>query len=230
MLRFTSALLLVGASIAPAHAITIIVNPNATAVTGSSAVVFRDFTTANASGTTLTTITNGTFGVNKTFSDTKFTNPTGQNPGFVNTRDTAVAPLAGMAGDYLAIGRLSSYTFSFIANPISYFSFVFNGVDQNSSLVFSYVGGTTQTFSGRNMLGGAANNLAFGRVNYHTGTGPQILSVMFRRANTGQGAFTVDSFAAAVPEPATWLMMILGFGLVGRQLRRRKAKATLAVA
>lgn len=49
----------------------------------------------------------------------------------------------------------------------------------------------------------------------------------------GDGAFYVTNFSAggpgqvlriaAVPEPATWLMMIAGFGLVGATLRRRQA-------
>lgn len=34
--------------------------------------------------------------------------------------------------------------------------------------------------------------------------------------------------AAAVPEPATWMMMILGFGLIGGALRRRTGKLALA--
>lgn len=45
-------------------------------------------------------------------------------------------------------------------------------------------------------------------------------------------AFEVDNvnFAAAVPEPATWAMMILGFGLVGAAMRRRSSStATTAV-
>ncbi|HEU4683862.1 MAG TPA: PEPxxWA-CTERM sorting domain-containing protein [Nitrospira sp.] len=33
---------------------------------------------------------------------------------------------------------------------------------------------------------------------------------------------TVNGVASAVPEPATWAMMLLGFGAVGFQLRRRK--------
>jgi len=35
----------------------------------------------------------------------------------------------------------------------------------------------------------------------------------------------------AVPEPGTWAMLVLGFGLVGATMRRRKAygkRATLA--
>lgn len=31
--------------------------------------------------------------------------------------------------------------------------------------------------------------------------------------------------APAVPEPATWLMMILGFGMIGRSLRKRRSNA-----
>ncbi|MBY0520051.1 MAG: PEPxxWA-CTERM sorting domain-containing protein, partial [Sphingomonas sp.] len=34
----------------------------------------------------------------------------------------------------------------------------------------------------------------------------------------------------AVPEPATWAMMIGGFGIVGGAMRRRSAKPTLATA
>ncbi len=43
-------------------------------------------------------------------------------------------------------------------------------------------------------------------------------------------AFTRDVVAvnAAVPEPATWAMMILGFGLVGWAARRRRARVAFA--
>lgn len=39
--------------------------------------------------------------------------------------------------------------------------------------------------------------------------------------------FTADA-AAAVPEPATWAMMITGFGLAGSALRRRRSQDLLA--
>jgi hypothetical protein len=43
---------------------------------------------------------------------------------------------------------------------------------------------------------------------------------------TTQAAFEVDNLSVAngVPEPATWAMMLIGFGLVGLQLRRRTVK------
>lgn len=42
-------------------------------------------------------------------------------------------------------------------------------------------------------------------------------------------AFNRADAAGAVPEPATWAMMILGFGMVGYGLRRRKAQVSTNV-
>ena len=51
-------------------------------------------------------------------------------------------------------------------------------------------------------------------------------------ANSGYRFTTADAYRAfatpAVPEPATWMMMILGFGMVGYSLRRRSAKVAFA--
>ena len=41
---------------------------------------------------------------------------------------------------------------------------------------------------------------------------------------------SLDVAAAAVPEPATWAMMIIGFGGVGFAMRRRSRNAAIAVA
>jgi hypothetical protein len=42
----------------------------------------------------------------------------------------------------------------------------------------------------------------------------------------GTGSVTVTPVTTpGVPEPATWAMMILGFGLLGGAIRRRKATA-----
>lgn len=47
----------------------------------------------------------------------------------------------------------------------------------------------------------------------------------------GELSFTVSDVAAvaAVPEPATWLSMIVGFGLIGAAARRRTARPAIAI-
>jgi hypothetical protein len=44
------------------------------------------------------------------------------------------------------------------------------------------------------------------------------------------GSATVVFAAAGVPEPATWAMMILGFGFIGASLRRRRSDEVAALA
>jgi len=41
-------------------------------------------------------------------------------------------------------------------------------------------------------------------------------------------AFRSATVTGAVPEPATWAMMIAGFGLVGGAMRRRSTKVAYA--
>jgi hypothetical protein len=43
---------------------------------------------------------------------------------------------------------------------------------------------------------------------------------------SGTLTFTYEPAASAVPEPATWGMMILGFGMIGASVRRRSAVKT----
>ena len=49
---------------------------------------------------------------------------------------------------------------------------------------------------------------------------------------TGGGSFagTVTILAAAVPEPATWAMMLLGFGAIGLSMRKRRRPVLAQVA
>ena len=46
--------------------------------------------------------------------------------------------------------------------------------------------------------------------------------------NDYNGNFRISSVAGAVPEPASWALMIVGFGMVGVSARRRKASTAVA--
>jgi hypothetical protein len=52
-------------------------------------------------------------------------------------------------------------------------------------------------------------------------TNPQTLFI--KGNSSGGGSYTANVSFAAVPEPATWALMILGFGVVGYSMRRRPA-------
>ena len=50
------------------------------------------------------------------------------------------------------------------------------------------------------------------------------------QANTGGGSLTISQVSGAVPEPATWAMLMLGFGIMGYALRRtRRTKVKTSV-
>jgi hypothetical protein len=45
---------------------------------------------------------------------------------------------------------------------------------------------------------------------------------------SGRSDFGSNGFAGRVPEPASWALLVAGFGLTGAAIRRRRALATAA--
>lgn len=58
-------------------------------------------------------------------------------------------------------------------------------------------------------------------------TGPAFIEPLLPD-DTGSAGGIVDQVRTAVPEPTTWAMMIMGFGLAGAVLRRRRAQVVAA--
>jgi hypothetical protein len=58
------------------------------------------------------------------------------------------------------------------------------------------------------------------------GAGTYTLTVQGTRGDSGAFGGNVAFEAAGVPEPATWAMMLLGFGAIGWQLRRRRGSSS----
>lgn len=139
---------------------------------------------------------------------------------------------AGATGNYAAILGGGSYTVSLPAfAPV--LSFLTGSIDSYNSVTLTLVNTalattnaayqTFQTFTG-SQLGTLDGD---GRITFDTGSSTMLISAA-NFQSTGN-SFEIDNIASAAPEPATWAMMILGFGFAGMALRsRRRGKLALA--
>ena len=63
-----------------------------------------------------------------------------------------------------------------------------------------------------------------------TGVNPAAVVLRFDNGNPALIASSRGQISAPVPEPATWGMMIVGFGVVGATARRRRQSAAISIA
>ncbi|MBL8655959.1 MAG: PEP-CTERM sorting domain-containing protein [Altererythrobacter sp.] len=148
---------------------------------------------------------------------------------YTGTTSIAAQPAFGDQGDqYFAVIGGGSATFSFGAAGASQFGFDLGSADDFNDLLITFVGGGTQLFSGAglNPPGPASGNQNIAATNGRVtifGNGQAIASAKF--ASRGN-SFEFDNIGVtAVPEPATWAMLILGFGVMGGALRRKSRVA-----
>ena len=100
---------------------------------------------------------------------------------------------------------------------------LFNALGATSSVLISFNGGEAQSFdlaNGENFFGFlATGGDTFSTISFDTnGTG--VVDLRQLRVGGIQGA------VAAVPEPGTWAMMLVGFGAVGASMRRNRRRGT----
>ncbi|MES2289973.1 MAG: PEPxxWA-CTERM sorting domain-containing protein [Pseudomonadota bacterium] len=128
----------------------------------------------------------------------------------------------------------STWTINFAAKNA--FSFDLGSLDTFNVLTLLYADGTSQILNGAQIaLGATADGnqvlaSSNGRVIYRvTDATPLIVGARFQ--STGY-SFEFDNLATGniVPEPSTWAMMVLGFGIVGRAMRRRRKNAIASFA
>lgn len=149
----------------------------------------------------------------------------------------AARPAFDSTGNFLAVqnGQTSSVTLG-IPN-VQVLSFVIGSLDGFNEVVLNFLTGPSRTLTGLEVITGnpldsglPGNGNQFstatnGRVFYDTQGLDSIVSFSLISRGT---AFEIDNISTAVPEPATWGMMILAAGMAGTALRRRRNRGAMA--
>jgi PEP-CTERM motif len=108
---------------------------------------------------------------------------------------------------------------------ISDFQFYMGSPDEYNGVVFTFTDGSTLPLAGNAIWGGnppGTGDQSEGfTVSYHF-TGEQVKSIAFTSGTSN--AFEFDKLAGGVPEPASWALMILGFGGAGVALRAQRRR------
>jgi hypothetical protein len=111
-----------------------------------------------------------------------------------------------------------------------YVSFYWGSIDDYNTLELLDSGGNvlhTVTGSGLPAPTAANGNQSAPTSNRRVFFASDAVNIAGFRMTSTSFAFEIDSVAAAVPEPATWAMMVGGFGLMGFAARRRRTTRTV---
>lgn len=144
-----------------------------------------------------------------------------------NTTNTGALPGKGDGSRYLTVlgvapnGGLATIDFG---TSTTGFSIDIGSVDDFNNLTLLFADGSTQLFTGVDLVtiadGDQVLDRTNGRFTFSVEGDQRITGVQL--GSTGY-SFEVDNIAiSAVPEPTTWAMMLAGFGMVGFGLRSRR--------
>lgn len=138
---------------------------------------------------------------------------------------------AGDTSRYLYVSSTLGSTMALLTTPaLNRVSFYWGSIDKyNTVQVLGTGGSVLSTFTGADWPpanGNQTSPASNGRVYFAAQGNERITGLRF--ASSGV-ALELDTVAGVVPEPATWAMFVVGFGLVGASVRRRNRK-TVSVA
>jgi hypothetical protein len=131
---------------------------------------------------------------------------------------------------YLSVLGGGSATINF-ASAVSAFQFDWGSIDSFNTLRINSTGADPIIVPGGNFTNAADGNQVSpgtnGLFTIWSTAGETFTSINL--SSTGN-SFEIDNLAVGVPEPATWAMMILGFGGVGVTMRKRRSVLALQTA
>ena len=149
-----------------------------------------------------------------------------------NNGTTSAAPF----GDTTQYGYISTDNtpITFNTSSLGSFnqvSFLWGSIDPYNTVSFLAGSTVVGSFTGTSIDAGAAAAVATRYVTFQIAPSlvGKITGISF---SSPQAAFEIDDLAVgnAVPEAATWAMMMVGLGVAGASLRRRKASVRYAAA
>lgn len=182
---------------------------------GGGSGPFQSLSNAGLAGGAVATLSGGTvYNSDKPFADI----PAG---GVFESKFLAAGPTSG-----------NTATLSFTA-PISYLSFLWGSPDTYNRLTINSTSGT-YNFTAAGMSFPVTNgDQSFSQyVRFATNAPGELITSAIFGNNPSTDAFEVANFsvAPAVPEPATWAMLIVGFGFIGSALRKSRTRISAALA
>lgn len=130
-------------------------------------------------------------------------------------------PAFGSDGSYLSVLGNSSATIDF-ATAVNAFQFAWGSLDTYNTLTVTDSDNNVYVYTPPILSSGSNGDQGLPGTNgvfTLTGTGGTKFTSI--QLSSGSNSFEIDNLAVAVPEPSTWALMILGFGLVGGAMRRR---------
>jgi hypothetical protein len=156
------------------------------------------------------------------------------NSGIISENDGAWPGKTAVDGDYFGFVQMTGYvqqTFTATATG----NFTLNWFDAGRDFHGGYDGDQTYDvlINGVSIYsGGTTSGQAFTQRSsdvFHLSAG-QSYTLTFKGHSASDNTSFIDAISAeaAVPEPASWAMMLGGFGLVGGALRRRRLLAATA--
>ncbi len=156
-----------------------------------------------------------------------FTGPAGIYDGSDGLISGIAAPPPGTTSNYAAV--LGGGKIVLTTPQISRLSLYMGSPDSYNNIRFNFLGGGHEDLTGTQLAAGAFNgDQSVGRRMTYDFGGQRVTSVEF---TSGSNSFEFDNIAtSAVPEPATWAMMIMGFGLAGSAMRQSRRKSAMTFA